>query len=260
MNNALLISTYNWPDALHLVLKSVEKQSVKPDEILIADDGSSNETKDVIDIFKKLGLPIKHIWQEDDGFKRTSILNKAIAASKADYIIQIDGDCIIHEKFVEDHLILAKDDTFLFGSRVNIKENAVAEVFQTEQTRFNFTSNKISRKTRNLHVPLFRDLYTETTELSKKVRGCNLSFWRKDFISINGYNEEMTGWGKEDSEMIIRLLNSGVKGKRLRYGGILYHIWHKASSRSQENINEKIEAKTAQENLKRCAKGIDQYL
>lgn len=260
MKTALLISTYNWPEALNLVLKSVEVQTKIPDEILIADDGSTNETKLLIENFRKSGLPIKHIWQEDEGFKRTSILNKAIAASTSDYIIQIDGDCIIHRKFVEDHQISAEKNTFLFGSRVNIKEKALDEIFYKEQIRFQFFSNKISKKTRNLHIPAFRDMYSQSAELSKKVRGCNLSFWKEDFIRINGYNEEMTGWGKEDSEMIVRLLNSGVNGKRLRYGGILYHIWHKPSSRNKENINEKIEKLAKTEKLKSCKKGIRQYL
>lgn len=260
MKTSLLISTYNWPEALELVLKSVQAQKLMPDEILIADDGSAEETGELIRFFSEKGLPIKHIWQEDEGFRRTSILNKAVAQSKADFIIQIDGDCIIHPNFVLDHVNNAKKNRFLFGSRVNIKQEALEPLFMLKNIDFSFFSGSITRRTRNLRVPFLGNFYKETSKLSKKVRGCNLSFWREDFIKINGYNENMTGWGKEDSEMVVRLLNSGVNGKRLRYGGIVYHIWHKESSRAKKNINEQIQQEAIDKGLKSCENGIDKYL
>lgn len=260
MKTSLLISTYNWPQALELVLKSVQAQKLQPDEILIADDGSGEETGKLIEEFSEKGLPIKHVWQEDEGFRRTSILNKAVAQSEADYIIQIDGDCIVHPHFVSDHVNNIKENRFLFGSRVNIKKEALQPLFETKKYNFGFFSPNISRRTRNLHVPYLTGFYKETAELSKKVRGCNLSFWKKDFVAINGYNEDMTGWGKEDSEMVVRLLNSGVTGKRLRYAGIVYHIWHKESSRAKKNINETIQQEAIDKGLKRCENGIQKYL
>src|SRR5690554_2052679 len=105
MKPSLLISIYNWPEALELVLMSVENQSVGPRELLIADDGSSEKTKQLIDAFaKKSQIPIKHFWHEDKGFRKSKILNKAVAGSTSDYIIQTDGDCIMHKDFVKDHL------------------------------------------------------------------------------------------------------------------------------------------------------------
>lgn len=260
MKTALLISTYNWPQALELVLKSVQAQKTQPDEILIADDGSGEETRQLIKHFSAKGLPIKHVWQEDEGFRRTSILNKAVVQSQADYIIQIDGDCIVHPNFVCDHIKNMKENRFLFGSRVNIKKEALEPLFEIKNIDFSFFSRNISRRTRNLRVPFLTGFYKETAQLSKKVRGCNLSFWKKDFVAINGYNEDMTGWGKEDSEMVVRLLNNGVIGKRLRYAGIVYHIWHKESSRSKKNINEQIQQEAMDNGLKRCKNGIDKYL
>lgn len=261
MKTALLISTYNWPQALKLVLKSLKIQTSMPDEVLIADDGSDERTKHVIENFqKKISVQIRHIWQEDNGFRKSAILNKAIASSNADYIIQIDGDCIMHSHFIEDHLSLAKENVFLFGSRVNIKPGEVQAVFEKEINSFSVFSKSIKNRTRNFRIPLLRDRYNEKNEFSPKTRGCNISFWKKDFIEVNGYNEQIEGWGREDSEMVLRMLNKGVAGKRLRYGGIVYHIFHKSESKSQLNENNKIELQTINEERKWCAEGVEKYL
>lgn len=261
MKTALLVSTYNWPQALELVLNSLETQTTLPDELLIADDGSGEETKKIIALFiKKEILPVKHIWQEDDGFRRSSILNKAIAQSDADYIIQTDGDCIIHQKFIEDHIAFATKGQYLFGSRVNILQEHMEPLFRKKQIVFNTFSKGIKNRTRNLHIPLLSNFYGTTDTLSRKLRGCNLSFWRSDFIAINGYNEDMTGWGREDSELVTRFINQGLIGRRLRYRAIIYHIWHKTSSKSSLTINEEIQKKALNEKWKRCDNGINKYL
>tara|TARA_R100001369_G_scaffold20091_1_gene36555 strand:+ start:29535 stop:30320 length:786 start_codon:yes stop_codon:yes gene_type:complete len=261
MKTALLISTYNWPEALDLVLKSALNQSQFPDEILIADDGSKEATKALINNYQeKSTIPIKHIWQEDKGFRRSAILNKAIASSDCDYVIQIDGDCIIHKDFVKDHISISEEGMFLFGSRVNIKKNALSDIFKNDRFQFSFFSGDIGKRTRNLRIPLLRDRYKASPLFSSKVRGCNISYWRKDFLAVNGYNEEMEGWGREDSEFILRVLNKGVLGKRLRYGGIVYHLYHPESSKSNLIDNEKIQQKTNQEKLVWCENGVTKYL
>jgi glycosyltransferase involved in cell wall biosynthesis len=261
MKIALLISTYNWPEALELVLKSAEEQTVLPDEVLIADDGSKEETKRLIESFQKnSNLNIKHVWHEDNGFRRSAILNKTIAKSTSDYIIQTDGDCIIHKTFIEDHKHMADKSIYLFGSRVNIKEDAVTDIFKNKIFTFPFFASEIKNRTRNLRIPIIRNSYKEKEEFSKKTRGCNISYWRDDFISVNGYNENMEGWGREDSELILRLLNKGIKGKRLRYGGIIYHIHHPVSSKDNLERNNEIQEKTIQEKKKWCSNGIDKYL
>ncbi|WBL26637.1 glycosyltransferase family 2 protein [Zunongwangia sp. HGR-M22] len=261
MKIALLISTYNWPKALKLVLKSAAKQSLMPDEILIADDGSKNKTKSIITKYqKKYNLPLKHIWHEDKGFRRTVILNKALAATNADYIVQLDGDCIMHHNFVRDHVQHAKKNRFLFGSRVNLKESCLEEIFKNKETEFDFFDQRITKRTRNLHIDFLAKLYKESPELSSKVRGCNISYWREDFLKVNGYNEDMTGWGKEDSEFVIRLLNNNIYGKRMRYNAIVYHIWHKNACRAKEVVNTKIQAESIENRSKRCENGVSKYL
>jgi glycosyltransferase involved in cell wall biosynthesis len=261
MKTALLISTYNWPEALELIFLSIKKQSILPYEILIADDGSNEKTKNVIDHFiKETNLNIIHVWQEDKGFRKSMILNKTIAVSKADYIIQIDGDCIIHKHFVEDHIKNCKINHFLFGSRVNILAPFVNEIFNKKITSFSFFSNEIRNKTRTIYLPFLANFFKPQDKISKKFRGCNVSYWRNDIISINGYNEDFEGWGREDSDLAIRMLNNGISGKRLKFCAILFHIYHKENSKNSVEINNNIEQNTIKNKITKIEKGIDQYL
>ena len=261
MKTSLLISTYNWPEALELVLMSVENQSESPDEILIADDGSKRETKECIESFqKKLIIPIRHFWHEDNGFRKAIILNKAIAEATGDYLIQVDGDCILHKDFIRDHKAMAQPNVYLFGSRVNIREAFLPKLFASQKMKFGFFDSGIKKRTRNLRIPAFSDLYKTSREFSDKMRGCNVSFWRKDVIAVNGYNEEFEGWGREDSELVVRMMNNGVLGRRLRYRGIVYHIWHQVKDLSRFEINDTLQEKSLVEKSKWCEKGIDKYL
>lgn len=261
MRTALIISTYNWPDALKVVLESIGAQSVLPDQVFIADDGSGEVTKDLIREFtEKSSCRITHVWQEDSGFRKSAILNKAVAAARADYIIQIDGDCIMHPDFIKDHLEQKLGNTFLYGSRVNIKPSFVEKVLKMETPNFSLFSKEIKNKSRNLRIPQLQNLYTPKSTFSKKTRGCNLSYWRNDFIAVNGYDEAMEGWGREDSEFVLRLLNNGVEGKRLRYGGIVYHIYHPEKSRDFLSRNSEIQRRTIENKKVWCEDGIDKYL
>ncbi|MCB0457872.1 MAG: glycosyltransferase family 2 protein [Flavobacteriaceae bacterium] len=261
MKTSLLVSTYNWPEALELVFKSVENQTVKPDEFLIADDGSKLETKELIDSYiKKTTIPVVHVWHEDEGFRRSSILNKAIAKANGDYIIQTDGDCIMHKDFIKDHKANAIKNCYLYGSRVSILESYLDTLFSTKKMRFHFFSKGIKKRGRTLRIPFLAKLYRPKNTLSDKLRGCNLSFWKQDFIAVNGYNEAMTGWGREDSELIVRMLNKGIKGKRLKFGGIVYHIWHKTASQHNFNKNDEIQKEAIEKKHTWCENGINQYL
>ena len=260
-SSTLLISTYNWPEALELVLLSIQKQTQLPDEVIIADDGSKQETTKLINKFKKdFGCPLIHVWHEDKGFRKTLILNKAIAITSTDYIIQIDGDCILHKDFIKDHINNAEKNNYLYGSRVTLKKELLPGIFDKKTTYFDFFSKGIKKRARTIRISLFTKLYKPKSELSRKLRGCNLSYWREDFISVNGYNEDMTGWGREDSELVARMLNKGLKGKRLKFGGIMYHIYHPEKPKDRLNINDEIQQKSIAEKQIWCAKGIDNYL
>jgi glycosyltransferase involved in cell wall biosynthesis len=260
-NCSLLISTYNWPQALELVLKSALSQTQPPTEILIADDGSREETRLLIEQFQReSAIPIRHSWHEDAGFRKAKILNKTLAVSASEYIIQIDGDCIVHPKFVEDHMNAAEQGVYLYGSRVNILPDSVADILANGQIKFGFWSSRIKNKTRNLHIPFLSRLYQASAGFSGKFRGCNVSFWREDFMTVNGYNEDYEGWGREDSDLVIRMGNSGITAKRLRYAGILYHIHHKMNSRDNFGLNDLIQREAIEKKVVWIARGVDQYL
>lgn len=260
-SSALLISTYNWPEALRLVLQSAINQSVFVNEILIADDGSKSETKRLIDSLQlTTDIKIKHFWQEDKGFRKAKILNKAIAGTDVDYIIQVDGDCILHPKFVEDHLNSAQPNVYLYGARVNILPQFVESVLKNNQTLFTFFSPQIKNKSRAIHFPWLSKFYKIHSGVSDKFRGCNVSFWRKDVLSINGYNEDFEGWGREDSDLVIRMSNNNVKAKRLRYAGIVFHIHHKINSKHNFEENDRMQNETISNKITFIKNGIDKHI
>jgi glycosyltransferase involved in cell wall biosynthesis len=257
----LVTPTYNWPEALELLLLSLLRQSVMPNEVIIADDGSREETKKLItDFQKKFPIPLIHIWHEDLKNRKPTIMNKAIAKAKYDYIIEIDGDIIMNPHFVEDHLTFAEKGHYLYGSRVNIKETILPELFSKKILDFNLFSKGIKKRGRTIRFPFLMNFVKSVDQRSRKLRGCNMSFWKEDFIKINGFNENLVGWGIDDSEMIQRMHNLGIKGKRLKFSGIAYHIYHKEQSKSHLEINNEIERQTTENKLTFIDKGINQYL
>ncbi|RTY92390.1 glycosyltransferase family 2 protein [Flavobacterium sp. GT3R68] len=258
---SLVTPTYNWPEALELLLFSAMNQTVLPNEVLIADDGSREDTKQLIEHFqKRFPVPLIHIWHEDIKNRKPKIMNAAIAAAKYDYIIEIDGDIIMNRHFVEDHLTFADKGLYLFGSRVNIQKQILPDLFSRKIIHFNFFSKGIKKRGRTLRFPFLMKFAKIVDKRSSKLRGCNMSFWRSDFIKINGFNESLVGWGIDDSEMIQRLHNLGIKGKRLKNAGIAYHIYHKEQSKSHIEINNEIERETTEKKLTFIEKGINQYL
>jgi glycosyltransferase involved in cell wall biosynthesis len=258
---SLVTPTYNWPEALELLLLSVLNQTVLPNEVIIANDGSREDTKQLIEVFqKKFPVPLIHIWHEDIKNRKPRIMNKAIAAAKYDYIVEIDGDIIMNKHFVEDHLTFAAKGHYLFGSRVNIQEQILPELFSKKIIDFNLFSKGIKKRGRTIRIPFLMNFAKSVDKRSRKLRGCNMSFWKEDFIKINGFNEGLVGWGIDDSEMIQRLHNIGIKGKRLKYSGIAYHIYHKEQSKSHLEINNEIERQTTEKKLTFIEKGINQYL
>lgn len=246
----LLISTYNWESALSRVLEGVSKQTVLPDEVVIADDGSRPETAKLIENIKShFPVPILHVWHEDKGFRKTIILNKAIASSTGDYIIQIDGDTVPEKHFIQDHIEILHEGNFVCGSRVLLLPNG-----SVQKTHYvNLVRSSILRRLYSAYPFKFSE---------KHVRGCNLAFWKKDFLAVNGYNEDITGWGHEDRELVYRLLFSGIKERRLKFGGVNKHIYHDHSvpllNRKKQNY--KIQCDTVKSHSNWCENGVSKYL
>lgn len=254
MTSSLIISTYNWPSALRLVLESVLQQVVRPDEILIADDGSKEETKNLIAEFqKKSPIPIRHIWHEDEGFRLSEIRNKSIKAANGEYIIQIDGDTILHPYFVKNHLEMAEQNVFLSGSRVLLDEETSNIAQKNHKILFSAFSRGIKNRFNASYLKFLNNFRTAQNQpvetLIFKVRGCNMSFWKKDLLEVNGYNEDIKGWGLEDSEIALRLLKKGLSLKRIKNAAIQYHLHHKEASKNQLEFNDQLleQAKNSKE-------------
>lgn len=261
MKIALIIATYNWPSALSCCLNSLLLQSKMPDEIIIADDGSTDDTKAVIDGFMNTHkITIKHVWHEDKGFRLSHIRNKAIAMSTSDYIIQIDGDIIMHTEFIKDHFRNAQNSRYIKGSRVLMNEECSSHYLYANKEQPSVFSSGIVNRLNAVHSKVLQKLFFKKISNPFKIRGCNMSFWKNDFIQVNGYNEDISGWGREDSELVMRLINNNIFGKTLKFGGIAFHIYHKENSKKDLSQNDEVLNKTIQNKSTWCANGIDKYL
>lgn len=260
---SLLITTYNWPEALEKSIESAFQQKTAPNEILIADDGSDDRTKRLIEkMAVKTNIPIRHIWQEDIGFRLSEIRNKAIAAAKYDYIIQIDGDIIMEKHFIQDHLTMAQSKTFLCGSRVLLSPNISQTLLEQKISSFSFKHMPLGFILNSFRIPFIANLMADRYKQKKTtaLRGCNMSFWRKDLLSVNGYNEGIKGWGSEDAELAIRLVNAGIKKRALKFMGIAFHIYHQENSRANSIQNEQLLANSIQKKTIRIHNGIQKYV
>lgn len=256
---ALLISTYNWPQALELVLLSVLKQTRMPDEIVIADDGSGEETKSVIDKFiAKSQITVKHVWHEDLGFRKSLILNKAVKNVVSEYIIEIDGDIIIHKNFIEDHLEAAERGYFVQGSRTMITQERSRKLLESKSVDLHPLSVGLRNRLNSFRIPVIAKILRPKN--SFHIKGCNLAFWFEDFVSINGYHNNFVGWGGEDYEFGARLLHLGVKKKVLKFAAVTYHLYHDQHSKGNEKKNEIIYKRTLKENATYAIDGFKQVI
>jgi len=240
----VIISTYNNPKWLEKVLWGYLHQTIIPDEIVIADDGSKEDTRLLIHSFKKK-LPIKHVWHEDDGFQKSKILNKAIAQSTSDYLIFTDQDCIPRNDFVETHLKYSQSGYFLSGGYfklpMNLSLNLTREDISTGNS-FNLSwlrknglkcSFKCTKLVKNSLLTGFMNAITPT---KATWNGCNSSGWRADILKTKGFNEEMQ-YGGQDRELGERLFNMGIKSKQIRYSAICLHLDHKRPYKTTESIS-----------------------
>ena len=262
---SLLIATYNWPEALELCLESVLHQKVLPGEVIIADDGSREDTRVLIESFqKKFPIPLHHIWQPDEGFLLARIRNKGIAAANFSYIIQIDGDLILHPFFIKDHLQLRRKDYFTTGSRVLLSPETSQRLLQNrsiELTKYSFGNRNFFNGLRSYWLRhIMAGVYKTKGKNQFYVKGCNMAFWKEDLLKVNGYNESFFGWGREDSELAIRLMNADVKKQFIKMGGICYHLYHKEASREMEEKNTQMMENAIQHKTTWAEKGVSQYL
>lgn len=260
---SLIVTTYNRPDALELVIKSIAAQSVMPLETIVADDGSKSDTADLISEYKKeFPVPLVHCWQEDDGFRLARSRNLAIARAKGDYIVMVDGDMVLHRHFIRDHLHIAKVNQFVQGRRVILTEEETANALKEKRIAFSVFSAGVKNKPNAISCRWLSDLVSGpfSKRDHRAVRGCNMAFWRDDVLKVNGFNEGFVGWGREDSEFVVRILNSVIERKDLRFGGVAYHLYHKENPRQDLSANNRLLEEAISQKIAYCESGISQHL
>ena len=249
MRTELIVATYNSPHALTLCLTSVARQTVLPDSICIADDGSGPETREAVDAFAAAHpeLRFRHVWHEDRGFEKAAILNKAIATSEADFLIFIDGDVLIHPTFIARHLALAERGRFSTGSLIRLDAEATAAVtpamvadgtvFDRGWLRANRAIDRFGTWLKTMPMPLSVQAFLDrATPVQRALCGANASLFREDALKVNGFDETIK-YGGGDKEFGVRLGNAGVRGRHLRYTAPLVHLDHPRGYKDPEQIS-----------------------
>lgn len=260
---SLIITTYNWVEALKTCLNSVLHQTVLPKEIIIADDGSREETVEFIKSFQisNPNLKIIHSWQEDDGFRLSMSRNKAIKKATGKYLIIIDGDLLLQRNFVQDHIESMEKGYFVQGSRVIVDEKNSKEILNEKNPSFFkvMTDKGFKNKANAIRNGILSKLFMKKDKELRGIRGCNMAFFKEDLEKVNGFEEKINGWGREDSEIVVRLFNNGISKKRLKFKALTYHIYHKENDRANLTDNDEVLAKAMEEKKMRAEKGLDSY-
>ena len=244
---SIIVTTFDRPDALGSVLRSLACQSDRRFEVLIADDGSGPATAALIEQWKPtLGVALSHVWQEQRGFRAAEIRNRAIRASRGNYCVFLDGDCLARPDFVAIHRRLAESGWFVTGNRAlmtqALTKAALRQHLEVEQWG---TADWIGQRFKgglNRLAPVLRLPLGTLRKLRPRVwegaRSCNLAVWRSDLDCVDGFDASFSGWGKEDSDLLVRLLHAGVRRKDGSYATGVLHLWHPAADRAQLAENE----------------------
>jgi len=258
---AVIINTYDQPHYLNRVLASLSNQTSSPDEVLLADDGSGDDTRQIFVTWaKSLAMKSQHVWQPHEGFRRARILNQAIAQAGSEYLVFLDGDTVPHPEFILDHRRLARASAFVQGHRALVKEWG---------SRF-FGMNDFGQDRRRViyraqlegwkHAFRWPRPLVRTRKDLRGIRGCNLGIWKEHLVKVNGYNEAFVGWGREDSELAVRLMNSGIERLDVRGWALCFHLWHKPVDRTKLERNTELLSEAQLGGVTWCKLGLDGHL
>jgi glycosyltransferase involved in cell wall biosynthesis len=258
---ALIVNTADQPEYLRRVLRAIDAQSSLPEEVLLADDGSRDDTREVFARWMpRPNQRREHVWQEKAGFRRARILNMAIAQARSEYIVFLDGDTVPHPEFIADHRRLARRGTFIQGHRALVRQGA-STWFGVNgllcDRRRAFWRGQLQGLKHAFRWPC--PLVRVRTDL-RGIRGCNLALWREDLVRCNGYNEEFVGWGREDSELAVRLMNLGLRRLDARGWAICWHLWHPPADRGGLPANDELLVQAQRSHATRCHKGLAQHI
>lgn len=265
---SLVVTTYNRPDALRSVLHSLAAQDDRGFEVLVADDGSRPDTAAAIaEAAKDFPVPLVHLWQVDAGFRAAAARNLAVAASRGDYIVFMDGDCVARPDFVARHRALAEPGWFVAGNRVLLAEDFTARALQAPSdlhagSRVTWLLRRFSGAI-NRWLPLCfvagQTWRKRQPQRWQGARTCNLAVWRSDLVTVNGFDEAFEGWGHEDADLAIRLLHAGVQRKDGRFATAVLHLWHRENDRSKLPENERRLAEILAGDRISAQLGLDAY-
>lgn len=267
---SVIITTYNWPAALAACLQSLLAQQDSQFEIIIADDGSTQTTRELIaSLAVGTKIHIQHVWHEDKGFRAGTIRNKAVTECKGDYIVFVDGDCVVFPNYISRHRVLAEAGFFVPGNRLLLSEHFTQQVLQENIALHSQTwayffklrlNGKINRLLPLLHIRINQFRYWHPKRWQNAM-ACNLAFWKEDLIKVNGFDEIFEGWGFEDSDLVIRLIHLGIKRKEGRFALPVLHLWHKQNDRSQHDTNyQRLLERLQDESFFYSKLGVNQYL
>jgi glycosyltransferase involved in cell wall biosynthesis len=258
----LVVTTFERPDALAAVLASALAQREPPDELLVADDGSGPATRAVIDRAAAAArFPLRHVHQPHEGFRLTRLRNVATAAAQGDYLVFVDGDMLLHPRFVADHRRLARPGRYTQGVRLLLDEQLTRRLLAAPGRLPGPLSPGLGglRRLYGLHAPVLQPALAQAANAFIALKGCNQGFWRRDLVAANGFDEEIVGWGPEDKELCARLEHAGIRRQTLLGGGIAWHLHHAPASRERRAANEQRLSRTLAERATRCERGLDQH-
>ncbi|OJA01054.1 glycosyl transferase family 2, partial [Rickettsiella grylli] len=260
---------FNRPEALRLVLLALTHQTQLPSEVIVADDGSTFATRLLINQLKNhVNYPLKQIWQKDEGFQAAKIRNKASFYTNADYLIFLDGDCIPFPDFIEKHRLLAEPQWFVSGHRLLLEKKGTETILKTSYPVYKDSAQqwilRYFHRQSNRLFPLLRVPFNKLRKLHAKrwqgAKSCNLGLWKKDFLTVNGFDERFVGWGYEDSDLVIRLIRAGVYRKSGKFAIPVIHLWHPLNGRAQQGENLSLLKQITQNKQIRAKVGFDRFI
>ena len=260
MKLSLIIAAYNQRDPLAKIFQGLARQTSRPDEILIADDGSADGTRELIETWRPTaGVPVQHHWQPDEGFRKTMILNKTVAAATGDYLVFLDGDCVPHRRFIADHRALAERGCWVQGRRCFVREAFVPEFIPSRTPVWLWAlQGRIARPHKGFRLPwpvILRD------QGQRGILGCNMAYWRDDILAVNGFDETYTGRGMgADSDLGSRLYNLGRRRKFVYGRALVYHLDHGVMPRPHYAANKARLEEVLRSGKTRAERGLEQYL
>lgn len=240
-----------------MVLRSVRMQRQLPSEVIVADDGSGDATRHVVLAHQTdFPVPLLHVWHEDQGFRLAAIRNEAIRRATGEYVIQVDGDMVLHRRFVQAHARFARRGSYVQGSRSLLNETLTGVMLRERRLDVSLFVPGLRNRQNAFYAPWLSPFVRGPGDPDRRTRGCHMAFWRDDLLAVNGYDERFVGWGREDSELAARLIHSGVQRRNFKFGAIAYHLWHAEASRGRYSVNEQRYETTLRDRLRRCDNGL----